>query len=356
MLRILLLGEFSALYKNLKEGLLECGCEVVTASSGDGYKKIPADIDFSSNLSGFFGKLSRKIMPLLNILKFKDFDVVLIINPFIFYHALFPNKFFYRYLKKYNKKVFFSGAGDDAYFWRHGRNELQYGPFDDFLKYDIKSDYYFLMSDKAYMFNKYLLDESNGLIPIMYEYHVSYKHENKCLEVIPIPLNLDKVEYKDNIVNDKIVIFHGLNRYGFKGTRHVEEAFRYLKKKYPNDLELIIDGGMPLHEYLKTLSKTNVVIDQLNSHSLGVNGVYSLAMGKVVIGGAEPIALECQNVTDSPVINVKPCSEDLIRVIESLLLNKDQVFNLGKNSRKYAENVHCHIKVAKKYLQIFENY
>lgn len=38
-MRILLLGEFSAFHKNLKEGLVALGHEVVLASHGDGWKK-----------------------------------------------------------------------------------------------------------------------------------------------------------------------------------------------------------------------------------------------------------------------------------------------------------------------------
>lgn len=354
-MKILLLGEYSSLYKNLKEGLEDLGHEVITASSGDGFKKIPSDISFSSTLPGFLGKLHRKLKPLIFINKFKGFDVVQIVNPFIFYHRLFPNISFYYFLKKNNKKIFFSGAGDDAYFWRFGRYRMEYSPFDDFLKYDMKSDSHFLMNEEAFQFNERVLNMSNGLIPIMYEYEVSYKDEPKCLSVIPIPINLSKIKYNENIVKDKLVIFHGLNRYGFKGTRHVELAFDVLSKKYPNELELIIDGGLPLNEYLEMMKKTNVIVDQMNSYSLGVNGVYGLAMGKVVIGGAEPESLKSHGIESSPVINVKPCAESLVDAIEHLLKNKEKIPTIGFKSRKYAEEVHDYIKVAKKYVEIWEN-
>jgi len=353
-MRVLLLGEFSSLYLNLKEGLEALGCEVVTVSAGDGYKKVPADVDLNSALPGILGKIHRKIKPYLDITKYSGFDVVQVINPFIFYHALLPNLSFFKYLVKNNNKIFLSAAGDDSYFWKYGRAKLEYAPFDDFLKYDHKSPSYFLEDKKLLDLNKNILGLMNGVIPIMYEYEVSYKHENKCLGVIPIPINLDKVKYEKNIVGEKLVIFHGLNRYGFKGTHYVEKAFSYLQEKYPDDLELIIDGGMSLDKYLKVLAKTNVVIDQMNSHSLGVNGIYSLAMGKVVIGGAEEIALKAQNVQQSPVINVKPSSEDLIRVIEELLQKRSEIESLGLSSREYAEDVHCHIKVAKQYLETWE--
>lgn len=354
-MKVLLLGEFSSLYKNLKEGLEELGCDVVIASSGDGYRKIPADIKLSSLLPGFLGKAHRKIKPLIELNKFKGYDVVQVINPFIFYHCLFPNILFYRYLIANNKKLFLSGAGDDAFFWRYGRTRLSYGPFEDFLKYDLKRDNCFLSSNKSYAYNKSILDMSKGLIPIMYEYEVSYQHEEKCLGVIPIPVNLNKIRYCENIVKDKLVVFHGLTRYGFKGTRHVEKAFSYLKSKYPDELELIIEGGLPLGEYLEIMAKTNVVIDQMYSHSLGVNGVYALAMGKVVIGGAEKESLKSHKVTESPVINVKPNYKDLVVAIENLLIGKSGIPDIGRRSREYAEKVHDHVKVAKQYIETWEN-
>ena len=103
--------------------------------------------------------------------------------------------------------------------------------------------------------------KSNGVIPIMYEYEVSYSDVENRLNTIPIPINIEKIKYQDNIVKEKVVIFHGLSRYGFKGTRHVEEAFDYLRQKYPNDLELVIKGNLPLNEYLDLMSRTNIVID-----------------------------------------------------------------------------------------------
>lgn len=98
------------------------------------------------------------------------------------------------------------------------------------------------------------------------------------------------------------------------------------------------------------MSRTNVVIDQMYSHSLGVNGVYALAMGKIVMGGAEPESLKSHGVNFSPVINLKPNHESIIYEVEKLLKNKNKIKDLGYESRSYAENVHSHTKVAQQYL------
>ncbi len=356
-MKILLLGELSALHKNLKEGLLELGHEAIVAAMGDGFKKVPVDISFDSDMQGVLGKVIRRIKPLLYMQSMREFDVVQLINPFVFDMQYFPRDYFLDSLIKNNKKFFLLGAGDDAYFWRDGRKLLKYGPFDDFLKFDSMSDKYYLETDKAFSYNKKILNSSNGIIPIAYEYEICYQSElKKRLNTIPIPINTKKILYKDNIIVNKLVVFHGLNRYGFKGTRHVEEAFVYLSKKYPNDLELIIDGKMPLSKYLELLSRTNVIIDQMYSHSVGVNGVYALAMGKIVMGGAEPESLKSLGVESSPVINLEPNSQSIIDEIEKLLEKRSQVQELGFASRKFVELVHGHIKVAQQYIDTWSKH
>ena len=212
-------------------------------------------------------------------------------------------------------------------------------------------------SEEAFRFNKKIVKISNGVIPVVYELEVCYQGEiGKCLKTIPIPINTSTIKFRDNRVGKKMVVFHGLNRYGFKGTRLVEAAFECLNKKHPNDLELIIDGKMPLKDYLEVLGRSNVVIDQMHSHSLGMNGVYALAMGKVVMGGAEPESLKSLGVAVSPVINLKPNVQSIIDEVEKLLEKRDQLPVLGLRSREFAEQVHGHRKVAQQYIETWTNH
>lgn len=353
-MKILLLGEYSGLYKNLKEGLEELGHKAMVASSGDGYKKIQNDIDFSSTLPGVLGKAHRKLKPLAMLSELKNYDIVQLINPFYFYHKFFPNNYFFDKIIEQNDKFFMSAAGDDPYYWKYGRERLRYGPFDDFLKYDYKKKMHFFELERFFNFNTDLIAKSRGIIPIMYEYEESYRDSDKRLRTIPIPINVNKIAYKENTIKNKLVVFHGLNRYGFKGTRFIEEAFSILRKKYPNDLDLVIKGNLPIDEYLALMAKTNVVIDQTNSYSCGVNGIYALAMGKVVLGGAEPEALKSHGVNDSPIVNVVPSVESIVTEVEKLLEQRNEIKSLGESSRIYAENIHSHIKIAEQYVELWK--
>jgi hypothetical protein len=352
-MKILLLGEYSALHKNLKEGLQELGHDVTTVASSDGFKKIYADVSLDPILPSTFGKVERTLRHLRVLKWIKNYDIVQVINPFIF-HPFFLLSEFYRTLKRNNGKLFFLAAGDDAYYWSKGKSILRYGPFDDTLKYDLNARKSIFENEKLFELNRGIVENSDGIIPVMYEYEVSYQDSSKRRNTIPLPVNSSKIKYQRNKPDNKTVVFHGLNRYGFKGTRHVEKAFSILRAKYPNDLELVIDGNMPLNKYLAVMSRANVIIDQTNSYSMGMNGIYAMAMGKVVMGGAEPESLSSLGVENSPAINILPSYISLIREIELLLDRKNEIEDIGFRSRIFVENVHDNVKIALKYLSVWK--
>ena len=350
-MKILLVGEFSGLHQNLKYGLQELGCDVTVAAYMDGFKKIPADINLDSNRKGLFRLIEKFCKPIINLRKLGGYDVVQFISANYFWDRFKYNEFIYKKLIRNNAKSFFLAAGCDSFFWKYGPERLKYSPFEETLKYDYKSEKSFHQKQSRLKWNEWIANRVDGIIPIMYEYQQAYSHVENIRQCIPLPINADKIPYTDNIPSGKIKIFHGLNRYGFKGTRYVEEAFDILKKKYPNDLELVIRGNMPLHEYLNVMSDSNVVIDQVLSHSCGMNGLFALAMGKVVLGGAEPESFVALDVKPSPVINLKPDTKHIVSTIENLLERRSEIQDLGRKSRLYVEDIHNHIKIADKYIK-----
>lgn len=354
-MKVLLLGDFSSFFLNLKEALIELGHSVILASNGDGSRNIDRDIDIGHSQSKYLSKIKQKISPLLYRSEFSNHDIVQYINPFYFYARGLPNRSIIKFLIKNNGGFFISAAGDDSYFWSQGRDALKYGPFDDFLKYDIKKNIYYMERKHCIEFNKWIVENTDGVIPVMYEYERSYFDSPKLKQTIPLPINLQKIKFQSLTGTGKLVVFHGLSRYGFKGTRHIEEAFNILRHKYKDDLELIIAGNMPIDKYLQTMSRASIVIDQTNSYSLGMNGIYALAMGKVVLGGAEPESLNSLGISYSPVFNITPAASSIIKTIEHLLERRSEIPEIGYQGRVLTETTHCHIKVAEKYLKIWSN-
>lgn len=48
-MKVLLFGEYSGLFNNLKDGLVKIGHQVFLASAGDGSKNFPSDFKFKTN-------------------------------------------------------------------------------------------------------------------------------------------------------------------------------------------------------------------------------------------------------------------------------------------------------------------
>lgn len=354
-MKILLLGEFSALHKNLKEGLVELGHNVTIASSGDGWKCINGDINIGSSKKGLIGRIERIFNILKAIPKFKDYDVVQFVAPVLFPKVLWFNNFIVKYIFKNNKKVFLVGAGCNdsatADFF-----ELKFPQFYKQIKKSNPSMWSQTLEGRKY--NSWFLEQINGFIPIMYEYAQGLRDigYSKLCPTIPIPMNIDKIKYDDNVVGEKLVIFHGLNREGVKGTPLIREAMEKLQKKYPDEVECIIDGKMPLDVYLTFLKRVNVVIDQAYSVSIGVNGVYNLAMGKIVVGGGEQEFLDEFGLESSPLIPIQPTVDNIYNQLEQLLQRKDEILEMGKASRLFAEQLHDYKKVAQQYLNVWEHF
>ncbi len=356
-LKILLLGEFSALHKNLKEGLVALGHDVTIASDGDGWKGIKGDVFLGSSKSGVLGKIDKAINLIKVIPVFKDYDVVQFMAPVLFPNVLGINRFIVKNIIKKNKKVFLVAAGATP----------QNSVIADFCEKQFKYPQWYQeikkvnptmwsQTEKGRKYNRWMLDNIHGLIPIMYEYAQGYRDigYKKLCPTIPIPMNIDKIHYQDNVVQNKLVIFHGLNNEGVKGTPLIRKAMARLQENYPDDVECVIDGKMPLETYLTFIRRVNVVIDQVYSVSVGVNGVYSLAMGKAVVGGGEAEFLKEYGVTSSPLIAIQPSVDDIYHKLENLLKRQDEMIDIGRASRHFAEAVHDYKKVAQQYLDVWQ--
>lgn len=355
-MKILLIGEFSALHKNLKEGLENLGHDVDIAAMGDGWKNISRDIDLGSKYNGVLGALERRINVFRKLSNLSDYDVVQIINPFCLFYIPFFTKRLIKKIIKNNKKIFLSASGTDSFYLLNADKKMNYSPVGDFLRYDYKKNKHQYLKKSYVKFNRWLAENVNGIIPIMYEYDICYKDTYRTAPCIAIPMNIKKITYKPNVVKDKIIIFHGLNRYGFKGTKYIEEAFNRLKDKYIDTVDFIIQGNMPLSDYLDLMDKTHIVVDQTSSYSSGVNAIYALAMGKIVLGGAEPEGLKSLCMNSNPVINIKPNVDDICEQLEKLIANKDKFELKGNESRLFVEKYHDSIVVAKKYVSTWQHY
>ena len=369
-MRVLLIGEFSGLHTNLMKGLIELGCRVDMISYGDTFKKIGAGINVSSAKQFPFSLLENELnIPFKNLVQGLDkYDVVQFVNPLVTHTRLqialgslrINNELILRLMEK-AKKSFLLAAGDDHYYFNAIENNLfKYNPIKDALKYDMP--YYKRWFSQCWSneilreWNKQLVSYVNGVIPCAYEYDISYTFagiKNKK-NYIPFPFDINSVPYKDNCLKDKLKVVHGLNRYGFKGTKFVESAFNDLRK-YPN-INCEILERLSYVEFCKRIQNSNVVIDQLNSYSYAYTAINALAMGKVIITGCESDFLNKYNIEKcASIINGIPESNDLVKIIREISSDSYSLGVRGAEGRDFINTHHNYISIAKKYLETWSS-
>jgi len=354
-LKILLLGEFSSLHKYLKEGLMSLGHEVTLASSGDGWKKIGGSDFLIPSLSG--AGLSNRFSYYKQFLRFIDeleeYDVIQLIHS-----AILPPLLHKVMLKKLKCKckclALVAAGGDYALVREYLKGAFEYYIY-DFDKQVPKLYDTHTVRGKVLKHN-YLFTEkvSDVIIPSHYEYSVAYVTNNKASKVIPFPINVDNIEYRDNIVQDKIVFFHGLTRELNKGTPFIREALERLQKSYPNDVEVVIDGHMPFEQYVQMLKRTNVVVDQCCSYAYGINACLAMAQGKLVLSGCREETLKALGIKETPMVLAKPDVEFLYKQMENIVTRRESILDWGKQSRSYVEVIHNYKKVAQEYVDAWK--
>lgn len=358
-MKILLFGEFSGFFNCLKDGLTAIGHEVFLASNGDGRRNYPTDFNWYVDKSKY-GRFSH-ILEIGKIFShkelFKGFDVVLLIHPTIFSRYVPVIRPVFDYLINNNGKVFLSGAGlapISMNYW-YNTNEKYHNYVVGSLK-NVPSAYNVLGNQSLINWESDLIDRINGYIPIWYEYAKPYKDRHNCLPTIRIPINISQFQYNANLVNRKIVFFAGISpRKDAKGYPFIKAAFDKMSRSFSDVAEFVTAGGLPFKEYMQLINRTNVILDDANSYSIAMNGLFSMAQGKIVMGGAEPIANKELGLEWNPVYNLCPDVEQICSCIEDVINKKDRIEEMGLNSRQFVEQYHNYIDISKQYISLFEN-
>lgn len=358
-MKILLFGEFSGFMNCLKNGLNLLGHEVFLVSRGDGYRNYPADFRWDKhpgpNLHRFerdFVKANfwwhRKLL--------RGYDIVLFINPNNVDLNEKYNKPIYDYIIENNNKIYLSGSGDTKMmfdFWYNSNTKYRHY-YEGYLLEN--PNHPFKTCDHLRKWEEELLSKIDGYIPIWYEYAEPFRKYDCIKNTIRIPIDLNSQPYRPNRLNDgKLLFYHGMTR-ACKGTRFIKPAFEKMQK-YCGDVATFVctDKLLPFNEYMELVNKTNVIVDDANSYSIAMNGLFSLSKGRLVMGGAEPVAnreLGIEGV--NPVYNINPDVEQICDVIKQIIDNRENIEELGLKGRKFVEKYHNYIDIAKQYVQLWE--
>lgn len=373
-MKILLVEDYSGVHANLKKALQKLGFEVNILGSGDSFKKLEYDFPLlkpKDNLYTDKYVIVRYIYRILQRVysffwlrtqykRIMDYDIIQFIN-----YRIGPFLFEYRLIDKIlsnHKKTILIAAGCDFYYKKEIK-QLKYSPCESCMQFDsnwhhkcnhgnIESKEFQILFDK----------KVSTVIPMAYDYYFTINqgsiNKNKISQVIPFPIDLDAIRFNEIGSNKKLLIYHPLNRVGFKGTPIIQNVFKRLKEKYNSVAEFIVKGKMPLAEYLLFTQSVDIFVDQIYSQSYGMAAVIAMAQGKVVLSGLEDgiRSMDEKLYKECPIINIQPSEDSIYNKLEELiLLSRDNLKDLGQASRTFVEHYHDSNSIAKKFIEVYDD-
>lgn len=157
---------------------------------------------------------------------------------------------------------------------------------------------------------------------------------------IHIPIDIDSIKYS-NLPNPIAVVAHAPTNSEFKGTPYIIEAVERLKKEgYSFEFRLFENKSNI--ELRKSLTQTDIVVDQLYADVNGMFATEAMAAGCAVLGGNLPEFSGYPK--ELPVIHTDP--DNIYENLKMLLENPELRRDLGEKGRRYVEKYHDSKKIA----------
>ena len=365
-MRILLFGDYSNVHWTLAEGLRALGHEVCVVSDGDGWKNYRRDVDLKRRSTGKWDTMRYLFDVLRWMPKFKDYDVVQLINPVFLDLRAGKIKPFYDYIRRHNRKLVLGAFGMDHYWvktcldcttfrysdFNIGSHQRTEEPFNQAFIRD------WLQGEKTSI-NQYIAADADAIVTGLYEYDCCYRpHFPDKTHFIPFPIDFSAITPKvPRTEGAPIRFFVGIQRerHAYKGTDIMLRALERVKALHPDACEIVKVENVPFSEYQRLMSESDVILDQLYSYTPAMNALLAMAKGLIVVGGGEEENYEILNETElRPIINVLPDEEDCFQKMEQLVLHPERVPELSRQSVEYIRRHHDHIKVAKQYESLYQ--
>lgn len=373
-MKILLVGEYSRLHNSLKEGLTRLGHDVTIVAAYDSFKKYDVDLLIKKKyIKGLKQKLKNIIYRLFDydfesqniknqILKLSsqlsNYDIVQFINEAPFGCTANKEKEIFDLISSWNKDLYLLSCGTDHI-------SVSYANEDNF-RYSILTPYK-SGKDKSFLdayglkfltsefikLHQHIYARINGVIASDIDYHLPLKNHPKYLGLIPNPINTDILKFKKPVLNDKIVIFHGINSHNYykKGNDIFDEALTLINQKYSERIKIITAKSLPYKEYINVYNKAHILLDQIYAYDQGYNALEAMAKGKVVFTGAEKEWLEYYNIEEDTIaINTLPDASLIAKKLGWLITNPEKIIEISINARQFIEEKHNYILSAEQYL------
>ena len=373
-MKILLIGEYSGLHNSLKDGLQLNGHSVTLLGTGDGFKNYPVDIEVKSTIFEipflkFIAKIIDKLLKVslndfelgfkayLKIKTLKDFDIVQLINENSFKTTPWLETILLKKILKNNKNLFLLSCGVDYISVKYAlENKFKYSILTPYLndKLLLKKYRHILKynSSEFKKLHRYIYKNIKGVISSDLDYHIPLIGKKKYLGMVPNPVNLKKLSYDFVEIEDKVIIFHGINSKNLtkKGNDYFIRAMEIIKKNYKESVEYIEVQDLKYRDYMKSYCNCHIFLDQVYAYDQGYNALEAMAKGKVVFTGAEKEWLEHYGVSEDGIaINALPDVNYLVEKLSILIENPKKIKDISINARKFIEDHHSYDNVANIY-------
>jgi hypothetical protein len=199
--------------------------------------------------------------------------------------------------------------------------------------------------------HNFVFNKINGVIPTDMDYAIPLTNHIKNKGLIPNPINTDKLHNKKINIEYPIVIFHGINRDTAvkKGNIYFTKALERLNRLYKGKIQIIETFSIPYDEYIKAYDSCHILLDQVYSFDMGYNALEAMAKGKVVFSGWEKETRNQYKLDYVPAINALPDIEYLYKQLEYLILNPHKVEEISNNAKRFIDEYHNYISIAKRY-------
>ena len=367
-MKILLLGEASFVHSTLRKGFEALGHNVTLVSAGCIWD-CPRDIDLSRDMR--WGKLSglKVIWQILrNIKLFVGNDIVQMNDFHTIPLKLGWNELFFKFIKRFNKKVVRGCWGDDSVvFDAQAQGILAYSDTHIGTKaINVEENKWRLEEQQLPEFVscfQYVNKHADAFAACLYEYYVYYYNKEEYrsrLYYMSLPMeipNAKDIRVKGTQWPIKVLVGIQTRRDYIKGAGIISELVEKIAVEHPDKVVVKKVHDVPYPEYCKMLAESDVLVDQLYSYTPSMNSLAAMARGTVVIGGGEEDYYNFIGEKElRPIINVRPCQDEYnMNVLRESLLTPGRISQLSRESVAFVRKHHDYMKVSKQYIEMFLN-
>jgi hypothetical protein len=359
-MKIALIGDYSGVHLSLKKGFEVLGHEADIYSDGDGFKKIPSHKKMYTSYDHTVDKLRYWAFELPGLFKQigSQYDAIQLMNPFVIPRIL-NSPLYYDHLMSILKNTqgykSLAVVGCDKNTQRVVPSMFR-SPCIGCIKDSGLPKCQFIYPKYSKITN-HAVDFADAVIPMGGPtYHAAYSHLEKTAALLPFPVDTTLVTYTGNRLGKKIRVLHGINRAFFKGSDVITSALERVQSVFPESFEIVKPERLPFAEYIKLISTVNVVIDQLFGDALGMNALFSMSAGCVVVTSFERIAVGRVNLFAAPAIQIGNSADEIFEQLAKMRAWSAHDFELiGEQSRQYVLSNCAPDEIASRVMEIWQN-